>query len=249
MELVAYLDDSGTDAANPFLVVGGFAADLGQWSKFNDELVALDREFEAPAFHAKIFEKARHGHGIYSTWPEAKRHEYLNRFLGMIRRRCFKSFGTLLEKAVYENIIGRHSAFREYFHSPFVFAAVNTIHTVRQWRDAVYPGETLRFVFDRGNKNEGQLNVVAKRVIGSEKNVKDVSMGDDSELAQLRAADLLAFELCAEGRNASNPKRQFSRYALIQLDDQPRDWVVIGEDVLLEEIAALIKDGTFTIEV
>src|SRR5580704_7010798 len=159
MELVGYLDDGGTDAANPCLVVGGFAADSGQWSKFNNELAALDREFEAPPFHAKMFEKARHGHGPYATWPEAKRHEYLNRFLGMIGRRCFKSFGTLLEKVIYEyeNIIRRHKAFQEYFYSPFVFAAVNTILAVRQWRDVVYPGETLRFVFDRGNKNEGQL--------------------------------------------------------------------------------------------
>ena len=149
---------------------GGFAADVEQWNKFNDELAALDREFEAPPFHAKTFEKARHGHGPYSLWPAAKRNEYLNRFLGMIRRRCFKSFGTLLEKLVYENIIRRHKAFQEYFYSPFVFSAVNTIHAVRQWRDAAYPEQTLRFVFDRGNKNEGQLNEVARRaLIGSEK--------------------------------------------------------------------------------
>jgi hypothetical protein len=61
MELIAYLDDGGTDDANPRLVVGGFAADALQWSKFNDEVALLDREFEAPPFHAKTFEKARHG--------------------------------------------------------------------------------------------------------------------------------------------------------------------------------------------
>jgi hypothetical protein len=71
MELVAYLDESGTDAANPCLVVGGFAADLEQWRRFSDELTALDREFDAPRFHAKVFEKARHGHGPYANWSEA----------------------------------------------------------------------------------------------------------------------------------------------------------------------------------
>jgi hypothetical protein len=128
------------------LVVGGFAADVVQWSKFNDEMELLDGEFDAPAFNAKIFEKARHGHGPYSRWPDAKRREYLNRFLGIIRRRCFTSFATSLEKFVYENTIRRHQALQEYFYSPFVFAAVNTIHAVRQWRDTVYPGDTLRFV-------------------------------------------------------------------------------------------------------
>src|SRR3984957_13907031 len=248
MELVAYLDDSGTDEANPRLVVPGFAADVVQWSKFNDEVVLLDREFDAPPYHAKIFEKARHGHGPYSRWPDGKRREYLNRFLGIIRRRCFSSFSTSLEKGVYENTIRRHQALREYFYSPFVFAAVNTIHAVRQWRDTVYPGDRLRFVFDKGNKNEGQLRDVGRVVVEAEHQVEDVAFGDDAELHPLRAADLLAFELCAEGRNASNPKYPYSRYGLIKLDEHPHDWVEIGEEVLLNKIAALINDGTFRIE-
>jgi hypothetical protein len=167
----------------------------------------------------------------------------------MIGRRCFKSFGTVLEKTAYESIIRPQKAFQEYFYSPFVFAAVNTIHAVRTWRDDAYPGQMLRFVFDRGNKNEGQLSDVAERVfMNSKENVKDVSPGDDAELPPLRAADLLAFELCAEGRNASNPKRQYSRYALIQLDDKPHDWVGVGEEALLTQIGLLIDDGTFIVE-
>jgi hypothetical protein len=51
----------------------------------------------------------------------------------------------------------------------------------------VYPGATLSLIFDRGNKNEGQLNQVAKRaLVGLEKNVKDVSIKDDEELPPLR---------------------------------------------------------------
>jgi hypothetical protein len=245
-ELVVYLDESGTDAANPCLVVAGFASDAAQWARLTEEMTALDREYVAPPFHMATFEKARHGHGAYAVWPAAKRHEYLNRLLGMIRRRCFKSFATMLEKSAYEEIIRPHRAFQEYFYSPFVFAAVNTIHAVRQWRDSLYPGKTLRFVFDRGNKNAGQLIDVSKRVfIGSEENVQDVVLGDDLELPPLRAADLLAFELCAEGRRASGPRRQFSRYALIELDDRPHDWVAVGEETLLTEIDKEIKAGTF----
>jgi hypothetical protein len=202
--LTAYLDDSGTDAANPFLIVGGFAADADQWSRFNEEVARLDREFQAPPFHAKVFEKARHGHGFYVAWIQEKRKEYLNRFLGIMTRRTFKSFGTLLDAAVYEKIIRPHKAFQEYFYSPFAFAAVNSIHAVCEWRNTFYPGETLRLVFDRGNKNEGQLKEIAKRAfIGfAEENVADISMGDDEHLPPLRAADILAYELCAEGRNA-----------------------------------------------
>jgi hypothetical protein len=217
MGLTACLDDSGTDAANPFLIVGGFAADPEQWGRFNEELARLDREFESLPFHAKVFEKARHGHGFYSAWPKEKRKEYLNRFLGIITRRTFKSFGTLLDKAVYERTIRPRKAFQEYFYSPFAFAAVNTIHAVCEWRNTFYPTETLRFVFDRGNKNEGQLQKIAKRAFMgfAEKNVADISMGDDEELPPLRAADFLAYELCAKGRNAGTRDHPVSRYALL----------------------------------
>jgi hypothetical protein len=147
MALTVYLDDS-----NPFLVLGGLAATVEQWDKFNEQLNELDIGFEAPPFHAKIFEKARHGYGFYSAWAEEKRNEYLNRFVGIITRRCFKAFATLLEKAVYDEIIRPQKAFKEFFYSPFVFAAVNCINAARQWRDEQYPGEPLLFIFDNGNK-------------------------------------------------------------------------------------------------
>jgi hypothetical protein len=243
-DLVAYLDDSGTDPDNPYLIVAGFAADVAQWKMFTDEITSLDRHFEAPPFHAKTFEKARHGHGPYAAWPTSKRHEYLNRFLGIIGRRCFKSFGTMLEKRAYENIVRPQRAFQEYFYSPTVFAALNSMHSIRQWRDALYPERALRFVFDRGNKNEGQLTDVCNRVaISSER----LSLADDVQVPPLRAADLLAFELCAEGRRAVNPKSPFSRHALLQLDNRPHDWVGVEEDSLLNEISVLINDGTFIV--
>ena len=33
----AYFDDSGTDEANPWLVVAGFVADVHQWERFTKE--------------------------------------------------------------------------------------------------------------------------------------------------------------------------------------------------------------------
>jgi hypothetical protein len=105
MDLTAYLDDAGTDGGNPFLIAGGFASDGAQWRRFDEAVKALDWEYDAPPFHTAIFEKARHGHGVYSKWNEERRKEYLNRLLGIIHRRTFQSFGTLLEKAVYEELI------------------------------------------------------------------------------------------------------------------------------------------------
>jgi hypothetical protein len=172
----------------------------------------------------------------------------LNRFLGIIGRRCFKSFAVSLEKAAYELIVRPQTAFREYFYSPYVFTAVNAIHAVCEWRNKTYAGEPLLVVFDSGNKNEGQLNEVVKRVlIGSDKLITNVLGGNDETLPPLRAADLLAFELCSESRRVRDPKRQHSdsRYAIQKLDDLPHEWIKVESDALLAEIQKLFTDGTF----
>jgi hypothetical protein len=248
--LTIYLDEAGTDEANPCLIVGGFAASVEQWDHFARELQILDAEFNAPPFHAKEFEKARHGYGPYAGWPKSSRKDYLNRFLGIIGRRCFKSFVTILEKIAYEKIIRPQEALREYFYSPFVFAAINCVHAVVEWRDKSHPGEPLLFVFDRGNKNQGQLENVAKKITGDDRLIQDMTTGDDVKSPQLRAADLLAFEWCSEARAAAkpHPNRPFTRYPLLQIDETPHDWVEVGENNLLTCITELINDGVLLIE-
>ena len=249
MALTAYLDDSGTDGDNPFLVVGGLVATAEQWDRFGQELEQLDSELGAPPFHAKTFEKARHGHGFYASWSQSKREDYLNRFLDIIGRRCFKAFATSLEKAAYRDIIQPHETLRQYFYSQFVFSAVNCVHIVEEWRDEKYPRESLLFVFDRGNKNEGQLKEVAARIKGPDRLIEDIVPGDDAKLSPLRAADLVAFEWCAESRSAANPNptRKYSRYALLRLDELPHEWIRVDKDSLLRRIGMLIDDGTFKV--
>jgi hypothetical protein len=251
MALTACFDDSGTDPANPSLVVAGFASTVEQWDRFTEEMISVEAEFNAPPFHSKEFDDARRGHGPYAKWGEAQRREYLNRILGIIARRTSSSFAVSLDKGAYEAIIGPQQAFREYFYSPFAFTAVNAIHATSEWRNRLYPGEPLLFIFDAGNRNEGQLKVIGdKALAGSDKLIDRILFGDDRQLAPLRAADLLAFELCSEARRVSNPKRsrQYSRHALQKLDDLPHDWIKVEEEALVAEIRKLIDDGTFIVD-
>ncbi len=247
--LTAYLDDSGTDPANPTLVVGGFVSEVKQWDWFVDEWTGAETEFGAPPFHAKHFDDARRGYGPYVSWGQKKRKDFLNRLLRIINHRCAKSFSTALQKNAYDIIIKPQLALREYFYSPFVFAAVNTIHAVCDWRDAEYPGEPTLFIFDRGNRNEGELKGVGKQsLVGDDRLIEDVGTADDTKLPPLRAADLLAFELCAEVRNVAGQKTEYSRYPLLMLSEQPHEWLQIGERQLLCKIEQLVAEGTLRVQ-
>jgi hypothetical protein len=246
--LKAYFDDSGTDPGNPSLVVAGFASTEEQWDRFSDEWLGVQEKFEAPPFHAKEFDDARRGFGPYTDWPKSKREEYLKKLLAIIARRTHKSFGTALEKAAYESLIGSQLAFREYFYAPFAFSSVNCVFQVCDWRNDLYAGEPIQLCFDEGNKNIGQLLSVAKNVlIGSDRMVEDVRQEDDKRTPPLQAADLLAFEMCVEARAVLRNSYRYSRYPLQRLDELPHEWLEVNHDNLQARIDELFGDGTFSL--
>ena len=135
MAITAYFDDSGTDPKNPSIVVAGFVSTVDQWDRFNDEWLAAELEFEAPPFHAKIFDDGRRGYGPYKDWLDSKRKDYVNRLLGIISRRTRHSFSTALRKDAYDTLIAPQQAFREYFYSQFAFSSVNCVFQVCDWRN------------------------------------------------------------------------------------------------------------------
>ncbi|SPE35789.1 hypothetical protein SBA6_490014 [Candidatus Sulfopaludibacter sp. SbA6] len=246
MALTGYFDDSGTDAENPALIVAGFLSDVDQWDRLGDEMEQLRAEpqYNAPPFHAKGFDDGRRGHGPYAGWGEKKRREYMARLLGIIIRRCIKSFGTVLEKSAYNSIIAPDPAHKDYFGTLYAFAAVNCIHAACEWRNKSRPGEPILFIFDKGNKNQGQLEDIGKRyLVGSDKLIENVTSGDDEKIPPLQVADLLAFELCSEARNALNPKNKFSRFPLLQLAEHPNEWLRAGDKRITERIQKLQAAG------
>jgi hypothetical protein len=244
LALSAYFDESGTDAGNPAIVVAGFGSSIEQWDRFDEEWSAVREEYGAPPFKAKEFDDARRGFGFYSEWPKPKRESYLNRLLGIIRRRTFKSFGTVLEKVAYDQAIAPNPQRRNFFYTPYSFAAVNCVFGACDWRNAMHPLTPMLFYFDEGHCNEGELLKVAKEaLIGADRMIQDVQSGDDVKLSPLQAADLLAFELCSEKRNVDAKKTRWTRYPLLELSELPHDWVLVDTAGLDDYIKQLISNG------
>lgn len=228
----AYFDDSGTDAANTAMVVAGFVADIDQWGKFNEEWNEVLCSYGGGSFHAKVFDDARRGHGPYSKWQDSKRRQFFERLLGIIIRRTERSIGTVLQKPAYEAVIQPIAQLNGYFGTPYVFCCFNCLHQTREWRAQYHPDVPVRYVFDEGHANQGQLTNAANMLKKHDRFMVDLTTDDDRKLAPLQAADLLAFELCSEARRQTNDFQRDSRYALQRLDEHPHDWMNVSEEKL-----------------
>lgn len=78
----AYFDESGTDDGSPTLVVGGAVSDISCWQSNCSEWQAALDDYGVSAFHAKDYNTR---HGEFAGWEDAKRHEFIDRLLGVIR--------------------------------------------------------------------------------------------------------------------------------------------------------------------
>jgi hypothetical protein len=244
MALTVYLDDSGTDAPNTHLVVAGFASEIDQWNRFNNEWKDVLDSFGVPFFKAKQFDGGRRGKGVYQDWDEKRRRAFMGNLLGIIKRRTFKSFGTLLEKNVFDYLTANKDL-KAYFRSAFAFSVFNCMHSVTEWRNQYHPGTPLLFVVDAGNKNEGDLLEAGRhlKLKQDDRMIQDINTGDDRTLPPLQAADLLAFELCAETRRVEQRPRAYARYPLLELDEHPKDWLRVDAAALSKHVLKLIAEG------
>jgi hypothetical protein len=83
-KITACFDDSGTDAANPSLIVAGFASSADQWRSFDDEWSEACAEFGVARFKAKEFNDGLRAFGPYGDWTRHRREDFLNRLLNVI---------------------------------------------------------------------------------------------------------------------------------------------------------------------
>lgn len=242
--LSAHFDESGTDSSNANLVVAGFVGTVEQWERFDNEWLNTLNEAGMDYFHAKQLDDGRRGFGPYAKWREADRRRLLSRLLAIIATRTRYSFATVLSKAAYSAVISPDELLRKYFGTPYSFAAFNCLHQTIDWRDQKYPNTPVLFTFDGGHKNHGELTRSAEQLRNSDRLIVDLTTGDDRRIPGIQAADLLAFEMCADMRRELNNPRRYTRYPLQKLDDQPHEWLRLSEDTLKTVIAALRRNGT-----
>jgi len=232
MLFTAYFDDSGSDSANPALVLAGFVAPVDGWSNFTADWDAVLDKPPGPlparmAFHAKQFDDGRRGHGPYGGWSEDQRREYLGSLLAAIGRHALKSFAVILQKDALGEVT-QNAEDKAFFGSPYGVCSFLCLQRVCGWRDREHPDTKVMFVFDRGHANEGELLVKGAELRRGDKLIADLTTDDDEKEPPLQAADLLAFELCADARRAYGGSPRISRFPLLTLESHPHEWINPG---------------------
>lgn len=98
MNVLAYLDESGTHAGSASLAVAGFLAPAASWGAFDYEWSAAIAEWGLEAFHMSSFAGRR---GDYD-WPDHVRKARMARLLAIIARHVTGSVGIVFSRADYD---------------------------------------------------------------------------------------------------------------------------------------------------
>ena len=100
--LETYLDESGTHAESPVIVVAGVAATRPHWETFSLQWKALLDAWNIEFFHMADFENRQ---GLYAGWCDAQRHERLNALLTLIAKHVIVSVWAAVPKEVYGRVL------------------------------------------------------------------------------------------------------------------------------------------------
>lgn len=237
--ITAYLDESGTHADSPAVVVAGYLALARDWEGFEIEWRAALGDFGIDRFHMSDFANGAQG---FQGWPEPVRRERFARLAAIINRHVLSSVGVAIPMDAYRaafssEITGAHAG-------PYFLAATVLMTSVATIARSLRTVPWIAYVFESGARGAGDvLEAFSEnhRDPVDREHFRALSLRFESnrEFVPLQAADILAYELArlVPTHLGSDP-RPARPFHLDQLASVPKEWVVLDE-TQLRELAAL----------
>lgn len=189
-ELVAYVDESGSDDGSAFYVIAGFAATEARWQKFEREWRHALADAGLTYFHMVDAVQRRRA---FEKWSTETRDRLLKRLIHIIKSNGLFAFGSAVTMADYREIVKEWPPTLR-VESPYIF---NFHIMVGRLLDA-FPGRRIRVICDENifvRKQVTQYEAVLKSLSDKYRNgLGDVCFADDKQRLPLQAADLLAWE-------------------------------------------------------
>jgi hypothetical protein len=182
----AYFDASGKVAAQPAVVVSGFAAPVSKWVRFETNWKgALDAE-DIKVFHATDFAASE---GEFKGWKgdKLKRRRFVRSLIEVIRKDTNKMLSVGVETGAWKRVDEEYEL-QEHFHSPYALAGYMVVRLSSKWahgKGHKFPIETF---FEDGDEGQGGLKVLCKLHHGLE------PIFLPKEKLPFQAADFLAWK-------------------------------------------------------
>jgi hypothetical protein len=236
--MTAHFDESDTDGA---AVVAGFVAEAKQWVHFSREWKALLSEHSLQCFHMKNF---AHSKKEFEGWndDEPKRQRFIQRAVGIIKRRVRVPIGVIIDRDLYENFVST-PARKVAFGNHYTTASYLCLLLTGAWAEYTSHRESVAYVFDRGNRHRTEFEEAFNKSKDVPELVQRYRLGslsfeDDRKLEPLQASDLIAYEMSKFWTDKKNTGKRLPRFPLEKLMELPCEYLMIADAELFNRMAA-----------
>lgn len=221
--LTCYLDESTAQGErDPATSVAGYVATGKQWANFAKLWNGMLAFYSVPLFHAKEFEtewgrkRARAKEGrkrlIYRQWSKAKRKDFHNDIIGIIRQSGLQDVGIGIPQSVYDAVM-TPERLKKYGKTPDGLCATLALAQAGgfAWDNRAVYKQAPNIIYERGDRLKKCLEwahaeFCASKVYGDFYQLSILAPAPKSkEFPQLQAADYLAFEVAKRASHYVDP--------------------------------------------
>jgi hypothetical protein len=205
--IVAYFDDSGTNADHPALVMGGCLATIENWKEFSCEWLSVLAGNRIDCFHMTDFDNRR-GDFSLEKCPEEKRIPMQSALLGILKQRIQAIVVAATNKQDYAQVESIYGI------KIFPYTAYQCLSGVEQWANEVGYDGPISYVFDEGGGSKelgtrGSLDQLLSDIWGDpelKRRFQIISRscwnyGSVKATPALQGADLVAYEAWKDLQN------------------------------------------------
>jgi hypothetical protein len=256
-----YCDDSGTHAQSDVAVAACYIAPVEQWAEFKRNWDEANSREQFGTFHMADF-VARKEQFRSPDWNDSvKRDRTIKALINIIRTRIQVGFAAVVVKSAYDEII-RNGEFADKFEkNHYAFAVRLCTVMVDRWRAQHRYTAPIQYVFDRMSKGRAHIDAIFDTLLlGGDLAFNRYgvfrdcwSFQDKSQLVQLQAADIWAWEnyrymtdCFMPSQGGQNPKNPRASYLELRRSPVHTRYHIRHS---LEELVRQLRQGTRDLKV
>ena len=150
--LAAYVDESGTHAGSPSVVLAVCVSPVDQWIRFEREWAELLAEHGLSFFHMT---DCKNGRGEYIGWDQERKRRAIRRAMSIVGLRTHLRLALGVNLADFEE----HTRFGDNI-SPYTYCSIEMAKHVGEWMRRYHPTDRVSYVFESGTGWGGQITDV-----------------------------------------------------------------------------------------
>jgi hypothetical protein len=189
--LYAYLDESGTHADSPLVMIGGFVARQPLWAALEpDWQERLDNQ-GVPYFHASHCEA---GGGIFSDVPEPRRNALFAGLAEVIAEHKPVGISVAVRREIWDTL---HPDWKKHFPDPYHLCFEFCMQQLAKWTVIENDGEPISLMFAKHQRYEGAARQLYSYYQGNERwseRVVSLAFGEPQKIVALQTADLIVYK-------------------------------------------------------